>query len=247
MMLRRQQQEPHPPPHTRARPSSQPASARKRHVFQASEVIAQNRQDEAQEHFSKQHIKGARAVFQSLLARSSLIIASSRSAPAAGTGEATGTEDHAHAEEQVEQQEMQEVEKNKFAVGDRVLCNFCDHGQWCPGEVTGAQGGLYDVLYDDGDAEEARPAAALMWVPGSWRSTPSPRPASSWRAGDQVLGNYDCKGIWFEGVLTRVVQEEGEGEEGEELLFDVEYSDGDAEYGVPRGCLVLAHRPAGPS
>ena len=44
-------------------------------------------------------------------------------------------------------------------------------------------------------------------------------------------------GIWLEGEMTICVQEDNS-EHGSILLYDVEYCDGDVEYGIPGSCLM---------
>jgi hypothetical protein len=199
-----------------------------------------------QEHFSKEDVKGARGVFRQLLERSSAIIEQTRAYPTPHQQKeglkATQT-DLPWNRATVEAREQ----PNLYAVGDRVLCNYCNHGQWCPGTIASSRsGGRYDISYDDGDTEQDREEEAVMPRPGPHQAINH----FSHRVGDRVLGNYDGRGIWFEGVLAMVVQE-GEGDEqggegGGECLYDVEYFDGDVEYGIPATCLILARPPQPP-
>jgi hypothetical protein len=55
--------------------------------------------------------------------------------------------------------------RNKFSVGDKVLGNFEDAGEWYPGIITSCDDGLYNVLYDDGDAEDNMPASSIKARP----------------------------------------------------------------------------------
>lgn len=55
------------------------------------------------------------------------------------------------------------MQGKQFAIGDRVLGNFEDAGEWFPGVISGAEGGLYDIAYDDGDAEENVPASSIKF------------------------------------------------------------------------------------
>lgn len=48
-----------------------------------------------------------------------------------------------------------------FSIGDKVLGNFEDAGEWFPGVISGGDDGLYDIAYDDGDAEENVPASSI--------------------------------------------------------------------------------------
>lgn len=245
---------PCPPSRVHMKRSTEPGIRRHRNVFQAADMIAWSNDPHApavmQEHFSKDHVKGARQLFQKLLSRTASIIENTR--PTDPTIAVNCRDDASGGDSLVsntgateegggdmanttvkEEYPLPESKENRFAVGDRVLCNYCDNGQWCPGVITlGAEGGLYDVLYDDGDQEEGREEAAVMALPSESGCS------SSYRVGDLIFGNYDAKGIWFEGVVTMCVQEEG----GDEVLFDVEYSDGDVEYGVPSSCL-MAQQP----
>jgi len=240
---------PCPPSRNHLKRSTEPVVRRHRNIIQAADMLAQLNDTHApvvmQEHFSKDHVKGARQLFQKLLSRSAGIIENTRPIEdniEDNRDDAAG-EDPLMSNSGMTEQGVEDTapvtakedgptivsKKNRFAVGDRVLCNYCDNGQWCPGVITrSAEGGVYDVLYDDGDQEEGREEAAVMALPSESDS------CSSYRVGDLIFGNYDAKGIWFEGIVTMCVQEEG----GDEVLFDVEYSDGDVEYGIPSSCLM---------
>jgi hypothetical protein len=239
---------PHPPSRTHSKPSAQPISSRNRTIFEASNFIAQNSKTDAivmQEHFSKQHVKDARKLFQSMLSRSSEIIENTRKQYSGDDNTAlmtsevqVGREERVETEDKTNppQVELVMTEKddspNKYAVGDCILGNFSSNGQWCPGKITrSATGGIYDILYDDGDKEDDRPESAIMSLPSTANND------SLFKVGDLIFGNYDNVGIWFEGEVTMFVQEDNS-ENGSILLYDVEYCDGDVEYGIPGSCLM---------
>jgi hypothetical protein len=48
-----------------------------------------------------------------------------------------------------------------FSVGDAVECNYKGEGKWYPGKVVIADGGKYDILFDDGDSENGVDAGRL--------------------------------------------------------------------------------------
>jgi hypothetical protein len=54
--------------------------------------------------------------------------------------------------------------------------------------------------------------------------------------GDLILGNYEEKGIWFEGVLTSFALD------GQDMFFSVEYFDGDVEENIAGSCVILASK-----
>mmetsp|Transcript_15727 Transcript_15727/g.26238 ORF Transcript_15727/g.26238 Transcript_15727/m.26238 type:complete len:770 (+) Transcript_15727:220-2529(+) len=53
----------------------------------------------------------------------------------------------------------------QFSIGDKVLGNFEDAGEWFPGVISGGEDGLYDIAYDDGDAEDNVPVSSIKARP----------------------------------------------------------------------------------
>ena len=245
-----------PCPPCRIKSSKPSSTTRERNIFQASDLInlkLENAGDKAtvHEHFTRKDVKEARSLFSTLMSRSSAIIQNiqsnaiefnCRDAPSHEI--AKSCNDHNDVDEEIENSSdtpakksiapnQQADEGTKYAVGEKVLCNFCNHGQWCPGTVTEvAPDNLYSVLYDDGDLEENRPSAAIMKIPDEKRTIDF----ASFRVGDTILGNYDEKGIWFEGIVKSVFVDE----DSNEMLCDVEYCDGDVEYDIPGKNIIHA-------
>lgn len=262
---------PCPPSRLNIKPSTQPpASSRNRNIFQASELIAESNNAEniiLQEHFSKQHVKDSRNLFRNMMTRSSTIIekslkndcddstakpsnlinladsvtddtgAAASSADTRGEVRATTTTDDRATD--TDGAKISQL----YTVGQRILCNYCNHGQWCPGIISSTSASssvsvsdgrhiLYDIHYDDGDTEEGREEEAIREIPDESSSIVH----FPFHVGDQVLGNYEEKGIWFEGVLSSFEVE------GEDILFDIEYLDGDMDYSIAADCIIHAKK-----
>lgn len=249
-MVAQGSQSPRAPSGQRLRPSAPPVSCRHRNVFAASDLIAAESESGVvlQEHFSKQEVKEARSLFKKMMTRSSAIIEKCRvncsEAEDASVGDVKMSDDGPAVTIKTEVEATRE--QSLYSVGQRILCNYFGHGQWCQGTVTRVtecvepeDSTLYDVRYDDGDEEERRNEAALM---------PIPRPVSGddghhFQTGQLILGNFEEKGIWFEGVISGVFVPE-EGDESE-VMFDVQYTDGDVEYDIPGACITPAPCSAG--
>jgi len=124
----------------------------------------------------------------------------------------------------------------------------------------------FDIDYDDGDSETCVPLDYLRKRPvvhatskKSHKAPPSPNQTpqtgtvdegnEGFAVGDLVSANYLDEGKWFTGMISRVVVLPGDvtpapssgGVEGarldRSLWYDVEYDDGDKEYGLP-SCRV---------
>ena len=237
---------PCPPSKLNIKPSTQPVSNRHRNIFQASDLIAGNSSITEnivlEEHFSKQHVKDARSLFKKMLNRSSIIIERSQNKhkePPLVKPNSNTVEAFADLTSDSTSDSTVSGMKNKplYIVGQQVLCNFCNHGQWCPGSITSSTSGSdsghrYHIHYDDGDTEEDREEAAIMEVPDESRSIIH----FPYQVGDLVLGNYEEKGIWFEGRLSSFEAD------GEDILFDIEYLDGDVDYSIPASCIIHAKK-----
>lgn len=71
----------------------------------------------------------------------------------------------------------EDASKGHFQLGERVEARFGGKSKWFPGKIRRARerpdGFLYDIVYDDGDSEEAVFAGRVR-RPG--QAPPSPRP-----------------------------------------------------------------------
>jgi hypothetical protein len=121
---------------------------------------------------------------------------------------------------------------NLFMEGDKVLCDFADQGQWCPGVIARSKlDGLYDVNYFDGDTEADKEESKIIEMPDQ-----NPLVYKyDFHIGDKVLCNYQGRGIWFAGVIKNYKKTHTM---GDFVSFDIEYSDGDIEREVvPRNVI----------
>jgi hypothetical protein len=217
-----------------------------------------------QEHLTRQDVKQARKLFVSLMSRSNNIISNNKPPPPppatladfvenkeeiilknnysdrdnddniADSGvlyEVKETAEMIGADIQCSESICEHI--NIYSSGMKVLCNYGNHGQWCPGTVTSSKaGGVYDIQYDDGDVEDSREEDAIMNIPTESDSIIH----FEYKVGDSVLGNFESKGIWFEGVLKAV------NGEAPVISFDVEYNDGDVECQIAADCVIIPHR-----
>ncbi|CAM9419628.1 unnamed protein product [Sphacelaria rigidula] len=120
----------------------------------------------------------------------------------------------------------EDASKGHFQLGERVEARFGGKSKWFPGKIRRARerpdGFLYDIVYDDGDSEEAVFAGRVR-RPG--QAPPSPRPG--W-AVDVKLARKG-KG-YHAGTLGRV---------NDDSSIYVKLSDGDAEWSVPAKNVIL--------
>lgn len=220
------------PPREKAN-SKHATPTRARNICHASDFIAENSQEdnclsspELTEHFSKNDVKEQRSLFKNLLLRSNEIIRQ--------TAVEKVIPSHDHDQEgsvtSGKESYFEDVVGNQYNVGDKVICNFCDEGQWCPGTIVECRtGGLYDIQYDDGDFESNRNERAIRKAPNESVSIVH----FPHCVGTKVLGNFEEMGIWFEGILSAI------NKDGEKITFDVDYIDGDTEYEISGKHIIL--------
>ena len=211
-----------------------PVSNRNRNIFHAADLIKESNRDDKpgksvlREHFSKQDVKEARNLFRNMMCRSLNIIENSSQSEVSSAHVNERSNDGA-MNEQCPESDI--VPNNRYSIGQHVLCNYCNHGQWCPGTIADVSStGMYMIHYEDGDVEEDREESSIMTIPDIDRIIEP----SSFQLGDKILGNYEEKGIWFEGIITSIVVE------GQGMLCDIEYLDGDVETSVPGKLIVHA-------
>ena len=142
------------------------------------------------------------------------------------------TMDNAPALDSVQLFNPENERVNLFMEGDKVLCDFADQGQWCPGVIARSKlDGLYDVNYFDGDTEADKEESKIIEMPDQ-----NPLVYKyDFHIGDKVLCNYQGRGIWFAGVIKNYKKTHTM---GDFVSFDIEYSDGDIEREVvPRNVI----------
>jgi hypothetical protein len=142
------------------------------------------------------------------------------------------TMDNAPALDSVQLFNPENERVNLFMEGDKVLCDFADQGQWCPGVIARSKlDGLYDVNYFDGDTEADKEESKIIEMPDQ-----NPLVYKyDFHIGDKVLCNYQGRGIWFAGVINNYKKTHTM---GDFVSFDIEYSDGDIEREVvPRNVI----------
>ena len=127
-----------------------------------------------------------------------------------------------------------------FSEGDKVLGNFNGEGEWYPGVVSKCvDGGRYNITYDDGDAEENVDASRVKAQPGQSATAKQQERGLAhvndegnaalstkkvlFSEGDKVLGNFNCEGEWYPGVVSKCV---------DGGRYNITYDDGDAEENV---------------
>ena len=81
----------------------------------------------------------------------------------------------AYADDMKDHRDLSGRRKGHFLVGDKILGNFEGNGEWFPGSISKAYDDLvYDIDYDDGDAEESVPASDIKLRPRGPRTTSVP-------------------------------------------------------------------------
>ena len=115
---------------------------------------------------------------------------------------------------------------NLFMPGDRILCNYANQGQWCPGIISASKAdGFYDINYFDGDTENDKEERSIIEYPQQNSSLHN----ADFCIGTKILCNFQSRGIWFEGVVKLYKKTHTM---GEYTSFDIQYSDGDLEFNV---------------
>ncbi|KAH8054922.1 alpha-kinase [Aureococcus anophagefferens] len=100
-----------------------------------------------------------------------------------------------------------------FAVGDAVEADYGSEGHYYPGTVAAVHGdGTYDVDYDDCE-EECRVSAAAI------RGGAKP---AGLAVGAAVEADYGLKGHWYPGKIAAA----------HDGTYDIDYDDGEQEFGV---------------
>lgn len=119
----------------------------------------------------------------------------------------------------------QEESKALWQEGAQVEANYRCRGQWFKGKITRDRGsGLFDILYDDGDAElRVHENMIRKYLP------------SRLVVGMKVEANYRARGVWHSGVIS---QDRGYG------AYDVAYDDGDTELRVSEEMIRVMESPA---
>ena len=142
---------------------------------------------------------------------------------------------------------------NRFAVEEKVEANFGGHGKFYPAVVAAVNAdGTFDVVYDDGDAEDRVPVDRIRALvegagagnddhddddnntpPGASTANSRSRVeeeatanASRFVVGEAVEANFNGAGRFYRGAVDGV---NGDG------TFNIVYADGDHEDHVPEG------------
>lgn len=93
-----------------------------------------------------------------------------------------------------------------FQEGDWVLGKYREGRYYFPGVVTSASSGSVNLQYDDGEVETLPTSAVKDY---------------NWKVGTRVECNFQGKGEWYSGKLTKLVNEE--------FALSIAYDDGDRE------------------
>ncbi|CAM9134171.1 unnamed protein product, partial [Ectocarpus fasciculatus] len=96
----------------------------------------------------------------------------------------------------------------------RIEARYHGSSDWYPGTISRDHGGgLYDIVYDDGDADDFVKSNRI-------RSIADRTPSQLFRDGDLVEARYRGQGQWYPGSIS---QSHSDG------TYDIAYDDGDAD------------------
>lgn len=104
----------------------------------------------------------------------------------------------------------------QFNVCDRIEANYGGRGRWYAGRIRRRSGtcarARYSIGYDDGDSETNVVVARVRIL--------RINPIKPYKRRQQVMANYQGRGRWFPGRISRVVSA---------CCYAVAYNDGDSE------------------
>ena len=115
--------------------------------------------------------------------------------------------------------------------------NYNSKGKYYPGKISRINSnGTYDIKYDDGDSERGVKRSNIKVAANGGGNGSDTGSDSSLSRGTKVTVNYNGKGKYFPGQISRV---------NSNGTYDIKYDDGDSERGVKRSNIKVAANGGG--